>query len=80
MSGTNQLEQGKLYHLIHSRFGTATVRVKEAPEPGDEFVEVEIVDGYLYGKQEQLGPGDTLVVRIEFCKFTPVGALTGGAL
>jgi len=80
VSSTNQLEQGKLYHLIHSRFGTATVRVKEAPEPNGEFVELEIVDGYLYGKQEQWGPGDTRAVRVAFCKFTPAGALTGGAL
>ena len=80
MIALDRLEQGKLFHMIHSRFGTATVRIKESPKPGDEFVDVEIVDGYLCGMLATWGPGDTRAVRIEFCKFTPVGGLTGGAL
>lgn len=66
MSTTTRPEVGEIIDVRTYRFGRATVNVISIE---DEWIEVEIVRGWLQGMTAQWGPGDRKVLRMAHCMF-----------
>lgn len=64
------VEVGKTYNLRHSRFGKATVIIKDIPD--DTWIDVEIESGVLRGQGACAiwESGDLKRVRRSHCYFT----------
>ena len=54
----------KIYKLIHTRFGQATVKVTAV---NGEWIDCEIVSGKLVGMSGVWGVGETKTVRASHC-------------
>lgn len=59
---------GEVVDVLTQRFGRATVKVITI---GQEWIDVEIVKGFLTGTGDEWGPGDRKSLRIEHCYFYP---------
>ena len=57
---------GDIVDVSTTRFGRATVKIINV---GEEWIDTEIVKGWLRGMTEDWGPGDKKTLRIEHCTF-----------
>lgn len=61
-------EVGETVDVRTYRFGRATVKILSID---DEWVETEIVRGFLSGMRDEWGPGDRKTLRLSHCMFYP---------
>lgn len=62
----NTPKVGEIVDVRTQRFGRATVKILNV---GEEWVDTEIVKGWLTGMTEEWGPGDRKTLRLSHCTF-----------
>lgn len=62
----NTPKVGEIVDVRTSRFGRATVKILGI---NGEWIDTEIVKGWLTGMRDEWGPGDKKTLRAEHCTF-----------